>query len=579
MAVVQNLYTGDGVTVLYSLSFSYLDQTNVKVSVNGSVVTNYIFATASSIQFTAAPANGAAIRIYRETDIDEAAATIFPGSSIKAKDLNDNFTQTLYAVQESNSEADSATATANQALTNSNTAISTANAAVVTANTAESNSLAAISTANTAETNSLAAVSTANTASSNASAAVSTANAASVTAASAVSTANSAVSTANAATATANQAASDAASAISTANTASSNASAAVSTANTAASNASTAVSTANSAVSTANSAVSTANSAVSTANTALSNSTTAISTANAAAAAVASAVLYAPVADLTALALLTPADGDYFELQDSTGAESDPSITGVPSGLAGDTGLSFRLRYDDPPGEYVFLEYFATDSETRYAVKATEADASQALSDAAAAQADATQALSDAAAAQADATQALSDAAAAQGDATQALSDAAAAQGDATQALSDAAAAQSTANAALPTAGGTLTGDVTLANQTDLRFGEATANGTNYVGFQAPASITADVLWTLPATDATVAGHALKSDASGTLSWGTAGGATGGGTDDVFYENSQTVTTNYTLTTNKNAMSAGPITIDSGVTVTVPAGQAWSIV
>jgi len=61
---------------------------------------------------------------------------------------------------------------------------------------------------------------------------------------------------------------------------------------------------------------------------------------------------------------------------------------------------------------------------------------------------------------------------------------------------------------------------------------------------------------------------------------WGAiGGGATGGGGDDVFYENAQTVTQSYTLTTSKNAMSAGPITISSGVTVTVPAGQAWSIV
>lgn len=61
---------------------------------------------------------------------------------------------------------------------------------------------------------------------------------------------------------------------------------------------------------------------------------------------------------------------------------------------------------------------------------------------------------------------------------------------------------------------------------------------------------------------------------------WGAiGGGATGGGSDDVFYENGQTVTTNYTLTTNKNAMSAGPITINSGVTVTVPSGSSWVIV
>jgi hypothetical protein len=72
-------------------------------------------------------------------------------------------------------------------------------------------------------------------------------------------------------------------------------------------------------------------------------------------------------VVDLTALALLTPNDGDFFELQDSTGADTDPSITGVPVGLVGAAGLTFRLRYDDPPGEYAFLGYFANDSETRY--------------------------------------------------------------------------------------------------------------------------------------------------------------------------------------------------------------------
>lgn len=61
---------------------------------------------------------------------------------------------------------------------------------------------------------------------------------------------------------------------------------------------------------------------------------------------------------------------------------------------------------------------------------------------------------------------------------------------------------------------------------------------------------------------------------------WGAiGGGATGGGPDTVFFENGQTVTTNYTLTTNKNAVSAGPITINSGVTVTIPSGQSWVIV
>lgn len=61
---------------------------------------------------------------------------------------------------------------------------------------------------------------------------------------------------------------------------------------------------------------------------------------------------------------------------------------------------------------------------------------------------------------------------------------------------------------------------------------------------------------------------------------WGSiGGGATGGGSDTVFFENGQTVTTNYTLTTGKNAVTAGPITINNGVTVTVPSGQSWVIV
>jgi hypothetical protein len=75
-----------------------------------------------------------------------------------------------------------------------------------------------------------------------------------------------------------------------------------------------------------------------------------------------------------------------------------------------------------------------------------------------------------------------------------------------------------------LPTTGGTLTGDVILDNQVDARFREATANGTNYVGFQAPASVAVNVLWTLPAADGAPA-QVLSTNGSGTLSWATAGG------------------------------------------------------
>ena len=61
---------------------------------------------------------------------------------------------------------------------------------------------------------------------------------------------------------------------------------------------------------------------------------------------------------------------------------------------------------------------------------------------------------------------------------------------------------------------------------------------------------------------------------------WGTiGGGATGGGTDQIFYLNGQTVTTNYSIPSGQNAGTFGPVTVNGGITVTVPSGSTWSIV
>jgi hypothetical protein len=59
----------------------------------------------------------------------------------------------------------------------------------------------------------------------------------------------------------------------------------------------------------------------------------------------------------------------------------------------------------------------------------------------------------------------------------------------------------------------------------------------------------------------------------------GGAAGATGGGANKAFYENDSIITENYTITSGKNAMTAGPVTIASGVTVTVPTGSVWTII
>jgi len=62
---------------------------------------------------------------------------------------------------------------------------------------------------------------------------------------------------------------------------------------------------------------------------------------------------------------------------------------------------------------------------------------------------------------------------------------------------------------------------------------------------------------------------------------WGAIGGgagATGGSTDEVFMENDQTVTTDYTLGTNKNAVSVGNLTVNNGVTITIPNNATWVV-
>jgi len=343
MAVTSNTFTGNGSTTNYSFTFEYIKQADVKVTLNTVATTAFTFANATTLAFTTAPASGVAIRIFRDTDIATLNATFFPGSAIKAEDLNNNFTQNHFATQETDNEVTTANTTATTAKT--------------TADTALTNSAAAVTTANST-------VATANTASTNASAAVTTANAAS---------------------AAATTASTNAASAVTTANTASTNASAAVTTANAADANATTslnnsresdgsggfnsAIDIANSAATTANTANTNATSATTTANTANTNAAAAVSTANAASAAVSNAVLFTLIANVAAIPG-SPSNNDYIEIGNSTGIESFSPLTSLPSGFVGASGLTVRLRYDSSASTWVFMSYFANDSETRYLTK-----------------------------------------------------------------------------------------------------------------------------------------------------------------------------------------------------------------
>tara|TARA_R100000406_G_scaffold81677_1_gene63530 strand:+ start:14454 stop:14759 length:306 start_codon:yes stop_codon:yes gene_type:complete len=77
-------------------------------------------------------------------------------------------------------------------------------------------------------------------------------------------------------------------------------------------------------------------------------------------------------------------------------------------------------------------------------------------------------------------------------------------------------------------------------------------------------------------AINTTDGGVFTKTDGGSVVEVG-AGGATVA--DDCIYENSQTISNNYTISTNKNAMSAGPITVNASVTVTVPSGSTYTII
>ena len=96
----EHSYTGNGSTTNYSVTFAYLKEADVKVTLDHVATTAFTFANATTIQFTTAPANGVKIRIFRDTDVDAARFVFASGSALKAGELNENLDQLLYADQE-----------------------------------------------------------------------------------------------------------------------------------------------------------------------------------------------------------------------------------------------------------------------------------------------------------------------------------------------------------------------------------------------------------------------------------------------------------------------------------------------
>ena len=133
MAITFTEYNGtdegvDGSQTIFGITFEYIDASHINVSINGVETTEYILANATQIQFNTAPTNGSIVRIERVTPSDTLSHEFFSGSAIKAKNLNENFEQTLFVVQETidvvaNTNVGIITDQVNQATQDANNAI------------------------------------------------------------------------------------------------------------------------------------------------------------------------------------------------------------------------------------------------------------------------------------------------------------------------------------------------------------------------------------------------------------------------------------------------------------------------
>ena len=100
MATIQDTYTGNGSLTDYSITFEYLKDADVKVTLDHVATTAFTLPNATTLRFNTAPGNNVAIRIFRDTDVDAARFVYSAGSAIKAAELNENADQSLYALQE-----------------------------------------------------------------------------------------------------------------------------------------------------------------------------------------------------------------------------------------------------------------------------------------------------------------------------------------------------------------------------------------------------------------------------------------------------------------------------------------------
>ena len=473
MAVTQNLYTGDGSTVLFSFTFPYQATTDIKVSVDGTLTTAFSLANATTIQFNTAPANSAAVKIFRETNVDTLTAEFFSGSAIRAADLNNNFDQILYSTQETRTRSLNASGgTMTGPLNMSSNKITNLGTPTAATDSSTKGYVDGQLTTHQAQ------VTAAQTAATNAS------NSASAAATSATNSANSATASQSSATAAAGSASSASTQATNSATsaTAASNSATAAATSATAAATSRTNAGTSETAA--AGSATAAANSATAAAASATSATGQATAAANSATSAASSAA--------SALAAFDNFDDTYLGPK-----SADPTTDNDGDALNGGD-----LYYNTVSN--VMKVYTGSTWVTAY----VPGDASNISSTAVGTVA----------------------------------------------ATNVQAAIQELDNEKTPRT--STTGSTLLpAGNTAQRDTSPTAGSIRY-------------------------NSQLGQFEGYSSAWGSiGGGATGGNGDQWAVEHDNTITTSYTIGTGKNVISAGPLTVNSGATVTVPSGSTWTIV
>ena len=280
--------------------------------------------------------------------------------------------------------------------------------------------------------------------------------------------------------------------------------------------------------------AVTTAESAQTTANSA---STAATNAQNA----VAAAVLYAPTVNVAAIPA-SPSDGDYIEIADSTGIESFTPLASLPSGFTGDSGLTVRLQYTTSGTTWNYLSYFANDSEDRYSGVYGKHVPTQ--------------------------------------------------ETYVVKVVAKTAAHKEQGNGSTDgyTIGGIEAPHLELIPGNTYRFDQADSSNSGHpIAFykkrdKAGGAYTTGVTSTgTPGSSGAYTQITISDDTPGYLHYQcqshaymggsiNANTASGGGAiNDWLYENAQTVSESYTITTNKNAMAVGPVALGASVVITVP--------